>query len=168
MIVCSYPGIGASTLCKKHPTCIKLMPSAMFIDDGTFTFGIDQYDWVPPYVSIIMELNRQDYTIFAGAELEVVKEIASRTKDAILVHPSIEMKDKWQNRLEEIYKSIPQPLDVPGISKLSAWANLRRATVDFTETIKKYSYIKIQRFEIHSMEYNLEDIVLKHTAIQTA
>lgn len=149
MIIIGYQGIGKSTLAGKNK-CIDL-------ESGNFWFyGLETYqkirhnDWYVPYCNIANHLSEQGYIVFTSSH-EVVREELKKSKEKIyVVFPSIKLKDKWIEKLEDRYNQT-------GLDK--DYKALMNAKDRYEENISELRKCGLSVFEILDMDYSLDEIV---------
>lgn len=101
MIVIGYQGIGKSTLSKSSNEYIDLESGNFWVD------GKRDDNWYKPYCQIAIDLSSQGYIVFTSSH-EVVRKYFINCLDCdeqiVTVIPSLELKDKWIEKLRQRYQ----------------------------------------------------------------
>lgn len=97
MIVIGYQGIGKSTLSNADTKCIDLESGNFRVD------GKRADDWYKAYCKIANHLSEQGYTVFVSSHEVVRNELMKSKEKVVIVCPSIGLKDKWIEKLENRY-----------------------------------------------------------------
>ena len=147
MIIVGYQGIGKSTIVKNI-----YAPDSIDLESGNFWVdGKRAEDWYKPYCKIAVHLSEQGYVVFTSSH-EVVrnylKEISS--EPVVIVHPALELKDDWINKLEERYNQTKLDKD---------YKALMNAKDRYSENISELMNSGLCTKEIDSMDYSLQEIV---------
>lgn len=143
MIVVGYQGIGKSTIAGKDYRFIDLESGNFWVD------GKRADDWYKPYCKIAEHLSQQGYIVFTSSH-EVVRQylIENSTETIVLVYPSIELKDKWLDKLERRYAE-------SGLDK--DYKALTNAKDRYEENIRELQESCIEyKLELQQMDYDLE------------
>lgn len=96
MIYVGYQGVGKSSLSGKDN----------FIDLESNNFRVDgkrDPDWYKVYCNIAIALSEQGYKVFISSHELVRQELRKRKAAFIVITPSLELKDKWLERLKKRY-----------------------------------------------------------------
>ena len=110
-IICGYPGIGKSTLCRTNPRFIDLESSCFYKNKWTnFANGEEIYakceDWYIGYVNLAIDLAKQGYLVCLSCHDVVRARLASicpKDIDVLVIMPGVEIKDVWLNRIRDRY-----------------------------------------------------------------
>ena len=149
MIIIGYQGIGKSTLAGKNK-CIDLESGNFWFYDLETYQKVRHNDWYVPYCNIANHLSEQGYIVFTSSH-EVVREELKKSKEKIyVVFPSIKLKDKWIEKLEDRYNQT-------GLDK--DYKALMNAKDRYEENISELRKCGLSVFEILDMDYNLDEIV---------
>lgn len=149
MIIIGYQGIGKSTLSGKNK-CIDLESGNFWFYDLETYQKVRYNDWYVPYCNIANHLSEQGYIVFTSSH-EVVREELKKSKEKIyVVFPSIKLKDKWIEKLEDRYNQT-------GLDK--DYKALMNAKDRYEENISELRKCGLSVFEILDMDYSLDEIV---------
>lgn len=149
MIIIGYQGIGKSTLAGKNK-CIDLESGNFWFYDLETYQKVRHNDWYIPYCNIANHLSEQGYIVFTSSH-EVVREELKKSKEKIyVVFPSIKLKDKWIEKLEDRYNQT-------GLDK--DYKALMNAKDRYEENISELRKCGLSVFEILDMDYSLDEIV---------
>ena len=149
MIIIGYQGIGKSTLAGKN-NCIDLESGNFWFHDVETYQKVRHNDWYIPYCNIANHLSEQGYIVFTSSH-EVVREELKKSKEKIyVVFPSIKLKDKWIEKLEDRYNQT-------GLDK--DYKALMNAKDRYEENIEELRKCGLSVFEILDMDYSLDEIV---------
>ncbi len=96
-IVVGYQGIGKSSLAGVGNGYIDLESGNFWVD------GQRNKDWYIIYCNIANHLAQQGYTVFTSSHEVVRKQLYNYDVEKIIVYPSIELKDKWIEKLQARY-----------------------------------------------------------------
>ena len=146
IIIIGYQGIGKSTLAKEHRGYIDL-ESGNFWHDGKRP----QY-WYAIYGNIAKSLHEQGYKVLLSSH-EVVRRYLKKIcdiDDLLVICPSLELKDKWIEKLEKRYEET-------GLEK--DYRAMMNGKYKYDENIKELMESGICVNLIKDMEYNLKEIV---------
>lgn len=144
MIIIGYQGIGKSTLAGKY--------KYIDLESGNFWHnGIRQDNWYVFYCKIAEHLSQQGYNVFVSSH-EVVRNCLRKysNEQLCVVFPSVELKDKWIDKLKKRFESTKLEKDY------KAWMN---AEDRYTENINELKNSGISYIEIKDINYSLEDIL---------
>ena len=144
MIIIGYQGIGKSTLAGKY--------KYIDLESGNFWHnGIRQDNWYVFFCKIAEHLSQQGYNVFVSS-LEVVRNRLRKysNEQLCVVFPSVELKDKWIDKLKKRFESTKLEKDY------KAWTN---AEDRYTENINELKNSGISYIEIKDINYSLEDIL---------
>lgn len=95
MIVIGYQGIGKSTLAGRNNRFIDLESGNFWVD------GKRADDWYKPYCQIAEHLSQQGYIVFTSSHEVVRKQLEYSNETVVIVYPSVELKDKWIDKLKD-------------------------------------------------------------------
>lgn len=91
MIIVGYPCIGKSTYAASHRYKAIDLESSSFIKDGS---------WVESYCNVAIDLSMHGYDVFVSSHDAVRKQLLkSDYKDIFAIYPSLEIKNKWLEKL---------------------------------------------------------------------
>lgn len=96
MIIIGYQGIGKSTLVANNP-------GGKYIDLESGNFWIDgkrSDDWYKPYCKIAADLSSQGFIVFTSSHEVVRNELMKYDEKAVVICPSIKLKDEWIEKLK--------------------------------------------------------------------
>lgn len=148
MIIIGYQGIGKSTLAKEHSKFIDLESGNFFVG------GKRQDDWYVIYCQIAIHLSEQGKIVCVSSHKLVRDYLLSlpSTEKIGAIVPSIELKDKWIEKLKNRYEQSQLDKD------FKAWKN---AEDRYTENIKEILADIENTVVIDDMNYSLLDIALR-------
>ena len=151
MICIGFSCIGKSTLCSNRNISFK------YIDLESSSFrnkeGIRPDDWYIYYCNVAEHLSRQHNIVFVSCHKEVRDILKDSKENVISIFPSLELKDKWIERLENRYNTTKSDKDY------RAWKN---ALQHYEENIKDLKSCGIPYIEIKDMDYNLESMIVNY------
>lgn len=113
-IVCGYPGIGKSTLCRTNPRFIDLESSCFYKNKWT-VFGGERdgeeiyekcEDWYIGYTNLAIDLAKQGYLVCLSCHDTVrdrLADICPKDVDVLVIMPGVEIKDAWLARMRDRY-----------------------------------------------------------------
>lgn len=150
-----YQGVGKSSTVNECDFFIDL-ESSNFKDEN----GYRTDDWYIYYVNIAFDLASQGYSVFVSSH-DVVRKRVSYIKneyypniDIYVVYPSVELKDKWIERLEKRYDENPTK------KNKIAWLNAKdRFSENIAEMKKNADDFGFDKVEINTCKYKLIDIL---------
>ena len=145
MIIVGYQGIGKSTAAGSKHNCIDL-------ESGNFWHnGIRPDNWYVFYCKIAEHLSQQGYNVFVSSHEVVRNRLRKYSNEQLcVVFPSVELKDKWIDKLKKRFESTKLEKDY------KAWMN---AEDRYTENINELKNSGISYIEIKDINYSLEDIL---------
>lgn len=143
MIVVGYQGIGKSTIAGRDHRFIDLESSSFWID------GKRADDWYKPYCRIAECLSKQGFIVLTSSH-EVVRKyfLDNQVDSVVLVYPSIELKDKWIEKLERRYSNSQLDKDY------RALMNAKDRYEENIRELKEYRWG--YKIELIRMDYDLE------------
>lgn len=147
MIIVGYQGIGKSTISDFTISTIDLESGNFWVD------GKRDNDWYKVYVNIAEHLSNQGYRVFLSSHKVVREELNRRGVTFVVICPSLEMKEKWINKLMKRYMQSGKDKD------FKAWKNAEQR---YDENIKdlmseKLCYtIDSDRYDLHGIVVNAE------------
>lgn len=95
MIIVGYPCIGKSTYANSHVYNVIDLESSNFIKDGS---------WVESYCNVAIDLSKHGYDVFVSSHDAVRKQLLKSNYVFIFaIYPSLDIKDKWIERLHNRY-----------------------------------------------------------------
>lgn len=145
MIVIGYQGIGKSSLAGRNNRFIDLESGNFWVD------GKRADDWYKPYCQIAEHLSQQGYIVFTSSHEVVRKQLENSSETIVIVYPSIELKDKWIDKLEKRYAK-------SGLEKdYKALMNAKDRYEENIKELSKYSHrYQVYRLALTQMDYDLE------------
>ena len=151
MIIIGYQGIGKSTLCNNQNMSFKFidLESSCFRDDD----GERPDDWYIYYCKVAEDLSRQNCIVFMSSHKVVRARLRNSKEKVCIICPSLDLKDKWIERLENRYNSTKKDKDY------RAWRN---AVEKYTENITDLLNDGLPVIEINNMKYDLKQIVINY------
>ena len=155
VIYICYQGVGKSSTVNECDFFIDL-ESSNFKDEN----GYRTDDWYVYYVNLAFDLASQGYSVFISSH-DVVRKRVSYMKDEYypnidiyVVYPSVELKDKWIERLEKRYDENPTK------KNKIAWLNAKdRFSENIAEMKKDANDFGFDKVEIDTCKYKLIDIL---------
>ena len=145
MIIIGYQGIGKSIIASKENNFIDLESSNFYHHNKR------PNNWYIYYCNIADSLSKQGFNVFVSSH-EVVrnrlKKYFSDDNTIIVVYPSINLKDKWIQRLEDRY------MEDKSEKNYKAWMNTVERYEDNINELKTCGFPGI---ELNSMDYDLID-----------
>ena len=153
MIIIGYQGIGKSTLARPENGCIDLESGNFWVprknEDGSPKL-IRYDDWYIMYAKTACHLSNQGYTVFTSSHKVVRDEIHRLTDEAVVVFPSVKLKDLWIEKLQKRY-------DDTGLIK--DYKALMNAKDSYEQNINELKNSGLRTYEISDIDYSLKDIV---------
>ena len=110
MVIIGYPGIGKTTLVHAQ-TMYKI-----YIDLESSCFHTNKVpdNWQYYYIKTAIDLHNQGFRVFISSHISVREELHKamcsgeiKRDDILIVHPDLELKDRWIEMLENRYKEDP-------------------------------------------------------------
>ena len=148
MIVIGYQGIGKSTLSYKNNKFIDLESSNFFINDKR------NKDWYKIYSQIADSLSKQGFIVFVSSHKKVRNELYENSDEQILkVFPSLELKEKWIEKLKNRY------LSTFSLKDFKAYKNASYHDENINELLYEESNSNVSNVVINNMDYNLSDLI---------
>lgn len=92
MLICGYPGIGKTTVCKQYKN---------FIDFESSTFSRTNDSWFVDYCNTAKRLSDDGYIVFISTHKEVRDFLNDNNIEYNIIYPSIELKDEWIAKLKK-------------------------------------------------------------------
>ena len=155
VIYICYQGVGKSSTVNECDFFIDL-ESSNFKDEN----GYRKDDWYIYYVNIAFDLASQGYSVFVSSH-DVVRRQISYMKDKYypnidiyVVYPSVELKDKWIERLEKRYDENPTKKNK--IAYLNAKDRFSENIAEMKRDADDFGFDKV---EIDTCKYKLIDIL---------
>lgn len=124
--------------------CIDLESGNFWVD------GKRADDWYKPYCQIAEHLSQQGYTVFVSSHEVVRKELEKSNEYVCIVHPSIELKNKWLYKLAKRYAMTQLDKD------RKAFLNAKDR---YNENINELKYSPFPTYEIDSIDYDLKEVI---------
>lgn len=143
MIYVGYQGIGKSTLCNNVLDCIDLESGNFFVD------GKRCDDWYKVYANIANHLSLQGKNVFVSSHKVLREHLVKESIPFVVIYPSIELKDKWVEKLKQRYELTKKEKDLRA---------LLNAQEKYDENIDDLSQEKL-RIVITSMDYSLKQLI---------
>ena len=155
MIAIAYQGVGKSTLARKYLGIIDLESSCFFVD------GVRPADWYKSYCNVAMDLSDQGNIVFTSSHQEVRDYLAENydSNKVITITPSHRLKDAWLAKLWLRY------CDTGSLKNMKAFMNARDRYDENINEIR--SNPKFKHLVIDTIDYNLMDILLQKTMLDT-
>ena len=98
MIIIGYPGIGKSTLAGKDNKFIDLESKDFWVNKERAE------NWYIPYCQVAEHLSKQGYIVFTSSHQSVRDWFKCHgTQITVTCFPSLDLKDKWIEKLEKRY-----------------------------------------------------------------
>lgn len=106
-IIIGFPAIGKSTLTRStagNALGLIDLESSCFNIYNHPTGEMQKADyWVTCYVNIAKDLSDQGYNVFVSSHSAVVDQVLHQDPNAIIIVPSVKLKDQWIKRLANRY-----------------------------------------------------------------
>lgn len=152
---CISPVIKFCQECKwgwvKYPTWVETAEDLEWCTFESGNFWVDGKradDWYKPYCQIAEHLSQQGYIVFTSSHEVVRKQLENSNETVILVFPSVELKDKWIEKLETRYQESGSEKD---------YKALMNAKDRYTENIQELEASNIgHKMILKDIEYDLE------------
>lgn len=159
MIAIGYQGVGKSTLARKYLGIIDLESSCFFIDGERST------DWYKAYCNIAIDLSEQGNIVFTSSHKEVREYLAENydCNKIITITPSHRLKEAWLSKLWCRY--CDSNSFNSSLKNLKAYMNARERYDENINEIRSNPNFK--HLVIDSIDYNLMDILLQKTMLDT-
>ena len=148
-----YQGVGKSSTVNECDFFIDL-ESSNFKDEN----GHRNDDWYVYYVNIAFDLASQGYSVFVSSH-DVVRRQISYMKDKYypnvdiyMVYPSVELKDKWIERLEKRYDE--NPTEKNRVAYLNAKDRFSENIAEMKKDADDFGFNEV---EIDTCKYKLID-----------
>lgn len=142
MIVIGYQGIGKSSLAGRNNRFIDLESGNFWVD------GKRADDWYKPYCQIAEHLSQQGYIVFTSSHEVVRKQLEKSKETVVLVFPSIDLKDKWIDKLKDRFFRTNSDKD---------YKALMNAEDRYEENIKELEASNIKyKMTLKDIDYDLE------------
>ena len=161
MIIIGYQGIDKSTYCRKTIGAIDLDDSSCFRD-----FSGNRPDkWCETYVKTAIYLNGQGYDVFISSNKEVRQALLAchccsyyRGFKYCAIVPSINLKDAWIRRLQNIYNNSNSTNNLEALN--SARFNFEESIKDIANDIDNTFYItNLNNYDIFTLMHNIKNIM---------
>lgn len=149
MIIVGYQGIGKSTLAGNN-NCIDLESGNFWVLNKETGCADRADNWYIPYCQIANHLSEQGYTVFVSSHEVVRKELEKSKEKVVVVFPSIELKDKWIEKLRNRYETTGL------IKDFKALAN---AEERYEANITELKHGNLKFYEIKDINYLLDNII---------
>ena len=155
VIYICYQGVGKSSTVNECDFFI-VLESSNFKDEN----GYRTDDWYVYYVNTAFDLASQGYSVFVSSH-DVVRKRVSYMKDEYypnidiyVVYPSVELKDKWIERLEKRYDENPTKKNK--VAYLNAKDRFSENIAEMKKDADDFGFDKV---EINTCKYKLIDIL---------
>ena len=147
MIIIGYQGIGKSTLAGKDNKFIDL-------ESGNFWVNGERVEnWYIPYCQIAEHLSKQGYIVFTSSHQCVRDWFKNHgTQIVVTCFPSLELKDKWIEKLERRYNESHLEKDYKALMNAKD-----RYEQNFLELKNEKNFYQ---FEIQDMNYSLHGAII--------
>lgn len=99
MIFIGYPGIGKSTLAKKH-FVIDLESNSFWYKDD-LGYKVRDARWYEYYCNVAENLCEQGFNVFVSSHGDVCRRLRISPYPVVTIHPSLKLKEEWIGKLEE-------------------------------------------------------------------
>ena len=143
MIIIGYQGIGKSTLAGTDK----------YIDLESENFWVNgerDGKWYIPYCNIAEHLSSQGFIVFTSSHEVVRNQLRDSKEQVYIIYPSLELKDKWIQKLKDRYKKTKLEKDY------RAYMNsLNR----YEDNIKELMDSPFKKVEIPAINYNLKILI---------
>ena len=133
MIYVGYQGIGKSSISGKN-NCIDLESGNFWID------GKRNDNWYKIYCNIAEHLSNQGYNVFMSSHKVIREELNKRNISFVTIYPSINLKEKWIERLKDRYNLTKKEKD---------YKALKNAEELYEENHDTLNYFSC-RFNVHA------------------
>lgn len=145
MIVIGYQGIGKSSLAGRNNRFIDLESSNFWVD------GCRHEDWYKPYCQIAEHLSQQGYIVFTSSHEVVRNQLKNSSETVAIVYPSIELKDKWIDKLERRYAESELRKDYKALT------NAKDRYEENIKELSEYAYkYQVYGLALTKIDYDLE------------
>lgn len=136
-----YQGVGKSTVARKHLSYIDLESGNFWVN------GYRQEDWCVVYCAIAKHLMEQGKNVFISSHAVVREELKRIECPATIICPSVELRDKWVERLRLRYAKSLEAKD---------FRAFKNAEDRYVENIQELLYDPyFDHVIIHDTEYDL-------------
>lgn len=155
MIISGYQGIGKSSLAGFDGKVIDLESGNFWVDTGDGGKYRSEH-WCKTYVNIACHLSEQGFTVFVSCHREVREELRKRMDEglckALVICPSLELKDEWLKRLEVRFES----------SKLEKdYRACKNAEENYDRSITELIEGELPCLVIKNMDYSLREAIFE-------
>lgn len=141
MIFVGYQGIGKSSISGN---------GNIDLESGNFWINLTRHcDWYKVYCNIAKSLSEQGYNVFLSSHKIVRDELKKKKIKFITIFPSLELKEKWIERLQKRYDKT---------NLMKDYKALHNAIDCYEENIKDLSLEKTT-IEIKYIDYDLNEII---------
>lgn len=154
MIIIGYPGIGKSLLSTSVTGYIDLESSNFWrLEDDN---KVRDKNWYIAYCNIAVDLSEQGYKVFVCSNgvvqnrLKEMKKNKDFKENIICCTPTLELKDKWIEKLKNRYNNSKSDKDY------SAYV---RAVVHYKEDVNGIINCGFPTVQIKNMDYSLEKVL---------
>lgn len=182
MIIIGYPGVGKSTLADKYDSFDYTTKKGVFpksvidLESSAFNMLNDELgfvdingrpcksnNWAEVYCRVACELSDQDHLVFVSSHADVQKHLRKYDGPVGIVYPSINLKDKWLERLRMRY--MYESLNTK--EKDKNFAAYNRACDHYEEDIAALKNNGFELIEITSMDYDLAKLIFEEEAVES-
>ena len=130
-------------MCNNVLDCIDLESGNFFVD------GKRCDDWYKVYANIANHLSLQGKNVFVSSHKVLREHLVKESIPFVVIYPSIELKDKWVEKLKQRYELTKKEKDLRA---------LLNAQEKYDENIDDLSQEKL-RIVITSMDYSLKQLI---------
>ena len=146
MIFCGYQGVGKSSICNRENGYIDFESSNFFVNEMRPNM------WIDIYINQALSLNEQGYDVFLSTHKALRNRLNELNIDFTVITPSIDLKEKWIERLSNRYHNNPS------VKNMKA---LNNAEVCYEENVKDLcSESKV--IMITNTDYDLKEIIREY------
>ena len=142
MIYSGFPGVGKSSIAGN---------GVIDLESSNFNIigGMKDKEWYKYYCNIAEDLSKQGYTVLICSHNEVLDELIKREVQFKIICPSLDLKDKWIERLEERYERTKLDKD---------YRALQGAIKYYDYLVKKYTNLN-NVIIIEDINYDLRELI---------
>ena len=130
-------------MCNNVLDCIDLESGNFFVD------GKRCDDWYKVYANIANHLSLQGKNVFVSSHKVLREHLVKESIPFVVIYPSIELKDKWVEKLKQRYELTKKEKDLRA---------LLNAQEKYDENLDDLSQEKL-RIVITSMDYSLKQLI---------
>lgn len=182
MIIIGFPGIGKSSVASKssehnaYAQYVDLESSCFNLTNPTTNKVEKCKDWEKFYITVAYHLAKQGKYVFVSNHPAVITEIITRKQcdftldniPIVFVYPSIDLKDKWIDRLQSRYDLsrtlIPEEADKNEAALKGVKAHYDEWITDLDKrdvTDTSFYGHNVYKIPLRTTSYRLEDVLAK-------